>query len=103
MKVELFTTLGCHLCEEAAQLLDTLRVEQPDLNVVAVEIADSDELMERYGIRIPVVKTEDDRELGWPFNLAELKDFLTSVLPAHMVPQRLRFAGVTVGHRFKRG
>ena len=33
----------------------------------------------------------------------ELKAFLASRLPGHMVPKRLRFSGVDVGHRFKRG
>ena len=33
----------------------------------------------------------------------ELKAFLASSLPSHMVPKRLRFSGVAVGHRFKRG
>ncbi len=33
----------------------------------------------------------------------ELKAFLASSLPGHMVPKRLRFSGVAAGHRFKRG
>ena len=33
----------------------------------------------------------------------QLKVFLASSLPSHMVPKRLRFSGVAVGHRFKRG
>ena len=49
-------------------------------SVQAVEIADSEELMERYGIRIPVLACEDaagrKRELGWPFDAAMLQDFL---------------------------
>ena len=33
----------------------------------------------------------------------EFKAFLASRLPGHMVPKRLRFSGVAVGHRFKSG
>ena len=32
-----------------------------------------------------------------------LKTFLTEQLPNHMMPKRIRFATVNVGHRFKRG
>ena len=48
-----------------------------DIEIEAVEIADSDELVDRYGIRIPVVRTPDEREIGWPFALDELHRFLT--------------------------
>ena len=81
MRVSLFTTLGCHLCEEALVLLQAVAqarsaAEAEPLEIEAVEIADSDELMDRYGIRIPVVRTPDERELGWPFSLEALEGFL---------------------------
>ena len=43
----------------------------------------------------PVASVEIDK--------GELKAFLASSLPSHMDPKRLRFSGVAVGHRFKRG
>ena len=52
--VQLYTTLGCHLCEQALALLKTLSPEL-NLSIEEIEIADSDELVDRYGIRIPVV------------------------------------------------
>ena len=33
---------------------------------------------------------------------AQLKVFLRSVLPAHMLPRRIKFSSVIIGHRFKR-
>ena len=76
MKARLFTTLGCHLCEDALALLQQLQNEF-DLQLEEVEIADSDELMEQYGVRIPVVLCEEATEdLGWPFDLAQLKHYL---------------------------
>ena len=75
MIVQLFTTLGCHLCEEAHEQLLSLTDSGMDLNVELVEIADSEELMDRYGITIPVIRA-GDRELGWPFSLVELRTFL---------------------------
>jgi glutaredoxin len=76
MKVRLFTTLGCHLCEQAHELLLSLKSDGMPIEIESVEIADSDDLMEAYGIRIPVVTTEDAREIGWPFDIVQLQTFL---------------------------
>ena len=75
MKVILYTTLGCHLCEEAHGMLNWLKSEGMALEIEPVEIADDETLMERYGIRIPVVQYGED-EIGWPFTIEELKAFL---------------------------
>lgn len=74
--VRLYTTLGCHLCEQALALLKALPAEL-NLSIETVEIADSDDLVERYGIRIPVVmRAGSTEELGWPFDEDRLKAFL---------------------------
>ena len=75
MIVRLFTTLGCHLCEEAHEQLRLLTDGGMDLGIELVEIADSDELMDQYGITIPVIRARD-REIGWPFSIDELRTFL---------------------------
>lgn len=68
----LYTTAGCHLCEQAAEMLDWLQ-QQCQVTVEAVDIASSEALVERYGIRIPVVQhKESGVELGWPFGPEEL-------------------------------
>ena len=80
MKIRFYTTSGCHLCEEAQKLLVTLQNEGMGLDIDSVDIADSELLLERYGIRIPVVAVIDTaagREIGWPFSLEELRAFLT--------------------------
>jgi hypothetical protein len=73
--VQLFTTLGCHLCEQAHEQLLSLTGGGMDLSIELVEIADSEELMNRYGIIIPVIRA-DDREIDWPFSADELRTFL---------------------------
>lgn len=72
----LYTTEGCHLCENAEKILNEL--EQADLiSWQPVEISDSDELIGQYGVRIPVVREEGtDREIGWPFELEQLYQWL---------------------------
>jgi len=47
-----------------------------DISVVEIDIATDERLIERYGMRIPVVSRDDTlQELGWPFTLAELECF----------------------------
>lgn len=70
----LYTTLGCHLCEEARQMLEYL-AQQGEVGFRAEEIAESEQLVEEYGIRIPVIRRADGAELGWPFEFATLQEF----------------------------
>ena len=75
MIVNLYTTSACHLCEQALDLLQNLPLE---LTIVEVEIANSDELMQRYGLTIPVVAVSNSKqELNWPFDSNQLLDFLS--------------------------
>lgn len=76
----LYTTSGCHLCEQARQLVEE-ELARPEntgrWQLVSRDIADDETLMERYGIRIPVVRrADDDEELGWPFDGQALAAFL---------------------------
>jgi glutaredoxin len=78
MKLVLYGTDGCHLCEEAEQLLNgVLATSSLSFEVEQTDITLADELMALYGIRIPVLKKVDSgEELGWPFDKASLNHFL---------------------------
>ena len=72
MKIKLYGTAYCHLCDEAEAILR-------DSGIAAdyVDIADDDDLLEMYGIRIPVLRREDTgAELGWPFDAVAVLRFL---------------------------
>lgn len=72
MNYQLFSTLGCHLCELAEGLVAQEFSSHPQVWQV-VDIAESEELMEQYGVRIPVLRcTRSGRELGWPFDEVSL-------------------------------
>ncbi|NOT99728.1 MAG: glutaredoxin family protein [Sideroxydans sp.] len=72
VKLILYGTTFCHLCEQAEAVLQAIGVEAEH-----IDIAEDDALLEQYGVRIPVVKREDTgAELGWPFNDLTLKKFL---------------------------
>ena len=64
----LYTTSNCHLCEQALAFLINLK-NQHRINWLIKEISDDDELIEKYGIRIPVIQRIDNlAELNWPFS-----------------------------------
>ncbi|MFG1496580.1 glutaredoxin family protein [Saccharospirillum sp. HFRX-1] len=72
----LYSTLGCHLCEQAQALLQELARSEP-LQWQVVDIVDSDALMDRYAIRIPVLLCDGaSDDLGWPFTLDEVRRYL---------------------------
>lgn len=79
----LFTTSGCHLCEQAQAMVQYLSdndsIVNSSVELKLVEIANDEQLVDVYGIRIPVL-SNGLKELGWPFELDELKNWLlTSV------------------------
>ncbi|BDZ73237.1 MULTISPECIES: glutaredoxin family protein [Methylophaga] len=66
-----YTTAGCHLCEQALALLEeTSKIN--DINIKLVEIGDDDNLVNQFGVHIPVVEFPDQQRLYWPFDLTEL-------------------------------
>lgn len=72
----LYSTLGCHLCDLALEVIAQCS-EAGQKNVCSIDIADDDDLVSRYGVRIPVVAYAN-KELGWPFTVDDLSVFLTS-------------------------
>jgi hypothetical protein len=73
MRLILFQRDDCQLCDLALDLL--ARVRAPEFESVFI---DGDDALEaRYGERVPVLRdAEDGRELDWPFEAAQLRDWL---------------------------
>lgn len=70
----LYSRPDCHLCEEAEDLLS---VVAPAMDFDVVDIEDHIALLDRYGVRVPVLRWEPSgRELGWPFDAGALQEFL---------------------------
>lgn len=66
----LYHTAGCHLCELALGIVGPL-CARSGWRLRLLDIADDDALLERYGVRIPVVRDEARAvEIGWPFDEA---------------------------------
>lgn len=72
---QLFTTLGCHLCELAEE--EIMPLVEHGWMVELVDIADSEALFEAYGLTIPVLRRVDTgAELAWPFDKEQVVSFL---------------------------
>ena len=69
-----YTTDGCHLCEEAKELLQQLLSTRPErYQIEIVDIVEAESLIEQYGTRIPVIKRNVSvTDLGWPFDFSGL-------------------------------
>lgn len=77
--IYLYSTAGCHLCEMAREIVSPL-LNNYSLYLEEIDIAESDELIERYGVRIPVLKSPRHiDELGWPFDTQQAANFLARI------------------------
>ncbi|WP_163833998.1 glutaredoxin family protein [Spartinivicinus ruber] len=79
--VILYTTAGCHLCDQALALLKPAAAHY-NLTITLQEIADDPDLVDRYGVRIPVIALDNQStgELGWPFTAEVLNQFVVTHL-----------------------
>jgi len=64
----------CHLCDEAEELLCASGLAG---SYQEVNIEEDLELLKRYGIHVPVLeRTDNGKELFWPFDAIKLTAFL---------------------------
>lgn len=76
--IRLYERPGCHLCEEAWELLAALGVADA---VQGVDIDGEVELGVRFGLRIPVLERGDGAALDWPFDAEAISVFLAGTAP----------------------
>lgn len=73
----LYTTVGCHLCEQAEAVLRGVAADASAPTWTPVEISDDPALVTAYGLRIPVVRLQgQDEDLGWPFDEVAVRAYL---------------------------
>jgi hypothetical protein len=80
MRLLLFGTSGCHLCEEADSIINGCRLDDLDLMIERIDIAEFEHWQAKYAIRIPVLyHPETHQELGWPFDQTQVKKFMSEL------------------------
>lgn len=70
MSLMLLSSPGCHLCDQAEEIVDHVGV-----SFEVVDISLNVDLVRLYGVRIPVLKRGDGAELGWPFDVLDVERF----------------------------
>ena len=72
---QLLGTLGCHLCEQAEEVL--MPLVDHGLLVELVDIAEHPGLFDTYSLSIPVLRRVDTgATLNWPFDTGQVVAFL---------------------------
>jgi hypothetical protein len=84
LRLLLFGTSGCHLCEQAEQIINDCRLNKIELTVEAVDIAEQEQWQEKYAFRIPVLyHPETQNDLGWPFDQMQVNEFTKALRNGH--------------------
>ncbi len=74
-RVTLYTKPGCHLCEDAEQVIERVCAEL-GTSYDAIDITSSTELMSAYGERIPVTLVDGKPHDFWRVDEARLRHAL---------------------------
>ncbi|MBB1386292.1 glutaredoxin family protein [Pseudoalteromonas sp. SG45-5] len=70
----LYHTDGCHLCEQAEQLITEVLSDTSEL--LLIDIMTDEQLIAEYQISIPVLKSEHGEQFFWPFTSHSVREFL---------------------------
>lgn len=81
-KFILYTTDGCHLCEQAIGMFYYAKQQgllSDSVELLMQDIISDEQLVAEYGERIPVIRSMDTgQELGWPFELESMVSWFNS-------------------------
>ncbi|MFI3188897.1 glutaredoxin [Crenothrix sp. D3] len=77
MHLLLLGTAGCHLCEQAEEIIrECLGNDYPQV-IEIIDIAEQEHWQAQYAIRIPVLyHPASQKELAWPFASTDIKTFI---------------------------
>jgi glutaredoxin len=79
-QVTLYGKPGCHLCDEAREVLRSVRLER-DFELAEVDISLDPGLHREYGERIPVVAVDGDELFEYFVDRRVLEERLDRVIP----------------------
>ncbi len=71
----LYSTEGCHLCELAFHLLIE-DVGVPEAQIMVIDIATDDELIDQFGVLSSARKPLTGDRLFWPFSATDVTSYL---------------------------
>src|SRR5260370_16561142 len=84
-RVVVFTRQGCHLCEDAWEMLESLRLRY-DFTLEAVDVDGDASLAAQHGERVPVIAVNGDIPFWGRINAALLERALPAAAPDSRPP-----------------
>ena len=78
--VTLYGRPGCHLCDDARDVLERIRADAP-FELVERDIEQDDELLKRYLERIPVIALDGEELFDFFVDEPRLRAALRSAVP----------------------
>ena len=70
----LYSSEGCHLCEQALALITPLISDE---QLMVVDIVEDEQLVALYGVHIPVLeRLTDNEKLFWPFSANQVANLI---------------------------
>jgi fumarate hydratase, class II len=80
LKFLLLGTSGCHLCEEAEQIINDCLQTKPNVQIELIDIAEFDCWQQDYATLIPVLLHEATAQtLLWPFSHQQVNHFFEAI------------------------
>jgi hypothetical protein len=80
VRLLLLGTSGCHLCEQAEEIISDCLSKKIELTVETIDIAEQEQWQEHYALRIPVLyHPETKKDLGWPFDQRQVIQFINEL------------------------
>jgi hypothetical protein len=80
IRLLLLGTSGCHLCEQAEQIINDCLPNNLELTIEIIDIAEQEQWQDQYAIRIPVLyHPESKNELGWAFDKTNVIQFINEL------------------------
>ena len=79
MRLTIFSKPGCHLCDDMKSVIHRVMARQPnaqDVSVDEVDISDDRELLDRYGLDIPVLFIDGKKVAKYRVSEQELERML---------------------------
>ncbi len=80
MRLTIYSKPGCHLCDEMKVTIKRVLIGHPGLALEEIDISTDPQLVERYGLEIPVLMIDGRKAAKYRISEEELKRRIESGL-----------------------
>jgi glutaredoxin len=72
----IFSKPDCHLCDDMKKVVRQVLANQPDVSLEEIDISDDPDLLDRYGLEIPVLMIDGKKAAKYRISEEELTKVL---------------------------